>query len=480
MTISVRGKLEWLFLLAILGGGACVAWGVRLPQSDETRLNMNYLGLGILVVAAVTTLGAFRHAHRKLLLRLGEQLEDVQADQGGHVVVDRSGEGGQEARPVNRGLATLGKQMEDFRLANRALTINARLAENQKHQIESILGMVSDAVLVTNRFDELLYANKTAEHLLGFQLNASMRHNIDKVLTDGALIRLIRDARANGLNLPRQIMEHTVGAHNLPQTSRVMLNSIPGPNGNLSAVVTILRDITREQEIERSKTEFVANVSHELKTPLASIKAYTEILLDGEVSDAKNVREFYQTISGEAERLHSMIDRILNVSRIESGAVPITLESVSLTAVVKQVLHVVKPQAQARNIKIDADLPPVYYHVEADYELICQAMLNLAYNAIKFTPENGEMRIEVAVDERRGVATLAVSDTGVGIPPEDLGRIFDKFYRVRTNKDMAPGTGLGLPLVKHIVESIHNGRIFVTSEPGIGSTFSFELPLVEP
>ncbi|MBN1554552.1 MAG: PAS domain-containing protein [Phycisphaerae bacterium] len=478
MTISVRGKLEWLFVLAMLIGGACVAWGVGRPEGDVVRRNLNYIGLLILVFAAVGSLGAFRRAHRKLLLHLGEQLENVQGDMDGHVLVDRSDEDGRDARPVNHGLAMLGKQMEDFRLANQALTIHARLAKTQQTQAENILGLVSDAVFVTNRFDELIYANQAAEHLLGFQLSASLRRNIDKVLFDGVLIRLIREARTTGLNHPRQVVEHTFDAHHTPQTFRMTLNCIPGPNGAMSAVVAILHDVTREKEVERSKTEFVANVSHELKTPLASIKAYTEMLMDGEVDDAESIQEFYKTISGETERLHGMIDRILTVSRIESGAVPVALEPVSMTAVIKQVMNLIAPQVQAKRIQIEEELPPVYYQVEADYDLICQAVLNLASNAVKYTPDGGMIRIAVLVDEHRGVVTTEIADTGVGIPAEDLGRVFDKFYRVRTSCAVAPGTGLGLPLVKFIVETIHNGAISVISEPGVGSTFSFELPLV--
>lgn len=478
MTISVRGKLEWLFLLAMLAGGTCVAWGIGRPESDIVHRNMNYLGLLILVVASMGTLGALRRSQRKLLMHLGEQLENVQGDDKGHVLLERSDEEGRESRPVSRGLALLGKQIEEFRLANQALAVHARLARTQQQQYENILNLVSDAVLVTNRFDELIYANQAAEHLLGFHLSTSLRRNIDKVLSDGVLIRQIREARTTGLNHPRQVVEHTFDAHHTPQTFRVTLNCIAGPNGAMSAVVAILHDVTREKEIERSKTEFVANVSHELKTPLASIKAYTEMLLDGEVSDPATVQEFYRTISGEAERLHGMIDRILTVSRIESGAVPVSLEPVSMTAVVKQVLNLIAPQAQAKRIQIEEDLPPVYYQVEADYDLICQAVLNLVSNAVKYTPEEGLVRIAVMVDEQRNVVTTEVSDTGVGIPAEDLGRVFDKFYRVRTSSTVAPGTGLGLPLAKFIIESIHNGSISVISEPGVGSTFSFELPLI--
>ena len=134
-----------------------------------------------------------------------------------------------------------------------------------------------------------------------------------------------------------------------------------------------------------------------------------------------------------------------------------------MTAVVKQVIRVVEPQARAKGVRIIDRLPPVYYQVEADYDLICQAVQNLLTNAVKYTPPGGEVRINVSVDERRHVASVEVVDTGIGIPADELPKIFEKFYRVRANQKMASGTGLGLPLAKHIVEVVHGGTISVTS-----------------
>ena len=136
------------------------------------------------------------------------------------------------------------------------------------------------------------------------------------------------------------------------------------------------------------------------------------------------------------------------------------------------------PQAKLKNLELEERLAPVFYQVEADEDMIYQAAMNLVSNAIKYTPPGGKIVVDVSVDERRGVAVCGVADTGAGIPAADLPHIFEKLYRVNANKKLAKGTGLGLTLVKHILESVHNGQLSVTSEEGQGSTFSFELPVL--
>ena len=250
------------------------------------------------------------------------------------------------------------------------------------------------------------------------------------------------------------------------------------PGEEVAGVVAVLHDVTREKEIARLKTDFVSNVSHELKTPLASIKAYIEMLIDGEAADDKTRREFYEIISSETERLHRLIENILNLSRIESGVIKVVREPISLTGVVKRVLDVAAPQAKLKNIQLVERLAPVYYQVEADQDMIYQAVMNLVSNAIKYTPEGGTVRVSVRMDEKDGRAICEVADDGAGIPADQLPFIFEKFYRVKANNKLAKGTGLGLTLVKHIVETVHDGKVTVESEEGKGSTFRMELAAV--
>jgi two-component system phosphate regulon sensor histidine kinase PhoR len=202
------------------------------------------------------------------------------------------------------------------------------------------------------------------------------------------------------------------------------------------------------------------------------------MLIDGEVEAESSKQEFYEIIASEADRLHRLIENILNISRIESGVVKVVREPISLTSVAKQVMDVAAPQARLKNITVKECLAPVYYQVEADHDMIYQAILNLVSNAIKYTPDNGEVTVSVSVDERRGVAVCEISDNGLGIPTDDLPHIFDKFYRVQANKKLANGTGMGLTLTKHIIETVHEGKLSVTSEQSKGSSFSFELPIL--
>jgi two-component system phosphate regulon sensor histidine kinase PhoR len=251
------------------------------------------------------------------------------------------------------------------------------------------------------------------------------------------------------------------------------------PEGEVSGVAAVLHDVTREKEIAQMKTDFVSSVSHELRTPLASIKAYVEMLVDDEAEDEKTRREFYQIMAGEADRLSRLIENILNISRIESGVVRIVREPISLGEAAKDVLEVVQPQARAKNVEVISRLAPTQRQVVADKDMIYQAILNLVGNALKYTAQGGTVTVSTGVDERRGVAVCEISDTGVGIPPEDLPYIFDKFHRVEGHVRIAKGTGLGLTLVKHIIETAHEGKLSVTSEAGKGSTFAFELPALQ-
>mgnify|MGYP006272773173 CR=1 FL=1 len=382
-------------------------------------------------------------------------------------------------RPLNRSLMNMREQTDQLAAERRELEVRVRVSEAQRQHAEAILHSISDAVLVTDAFNEVALANPAAAATLGFELGEARRRPIDELVGDAKIVKLIRDMRESGNLANRRQLEHTIGEESGARTFDVTLACVGNAQHEVAGVVTILHDITREKEISEMKSDFVSSVSHELRTPLSSIKAYVEMLVDGEAQDEETRTEFYNVIQSETNRLSRLIDNILNINRIESGVVKIHREHVALPKVVKAVIDVMQPQARAKRITLTEKPTPLYFQVHADRDMIYQAILNLVGNAVKYTPEGGSVSLETEVDEYAQRVTIKVADTGPGIPEEALPHLFDKFYRVNDHKKLAKGTGLGLNLVKHIVETVHGGGVWVTSEVGVGSTFAFALPIAD-
>jgi two-component system phosphate regulon sensor histidine kinase PhoR len=359
------------------------------------------------------------------------------------------------------------------------LDIQLRVATAERQHAEAIIYSISDAVLVTDVFDELVLANDTAARAFNFDISGSTRFPIAQVIDDPKMVSLIKEMRQSDSKSGRRIVEHRVKGPTGERTFKVTLSNVASRDEKPAGVVCVLHDMTKEKEVAEMKNDFVSNVSHELRTPLASIKAYVEMLIDGEAADEKTQREFYDVIHNEANRLGRLIDNILNISRIESGLVKTNRKPQSLMVILKEAVEVISPQAKQKQIAIEEQIAPAFYQTMCDRDMLYEAILNLLSNAVKYTPEGGKIIVQSDVDESRRKVTARICDTGVGIPAKDLPFVFDKFYRSEANSRMAKGTGLGLSLVKHIIEVVHRGRLFVQSEQGKGSTFGFELDLIE-
>ena len=382
--------------------------------------------------------------------------------------------------PLRERITELAAQTETLQVQKKNLEIQLRLADAQRRQSQIMVHGISDAVLITDAFDELLQANEPAGAMFGFDVGTATRKPIASLLDDKAGARLaadISEMRQNQTRTNRRNAEYTFTIDGQPRTFTVTLSCVTDNADQFSGVVTMLHDRTREDEISKMKTDFVSHVSHELRTPLSSIKAYAELLVDGEATDDKTRSEFYHIIQAEAERLSRLIDNILNISRIESGMTRISKKPVSLNEVLKQVLEVAMPSAREKQITLVDQVTPVFFSIDADRDMIYQASLNLLSNAIKYTPAGGTVRVSLAADETTNELTVLVTDTGVGIPADAMKHLFEKFFRVEQNKNMAKGSGLGLNLTRQIIEGIHKGRMIVKSEQGKGSTFGFALTI---
>ena len=259
----------------------------------------------------------------------------------------------------------------------------------------------------------------------------------------------------------------------------VLLNATPrrDASGNIVGVVGVGQDITHLKEVDRLKSNIVANVSHELRAPLASIKAYTELLLDELEGEDRALRHrFLTVIDRETDRLTGLISDVLDLSRLEAGQFAMRKEPLHLSEIIGDVLDLFDIQAQDRKISIHTDVQPDLPPILADRELMTMMIKNLVGNAIKFSSEGGQ--VGVLAREEDAKLILSVVDRGTGIPPDDLPHIFDKFYRVwSTTESGIEGVGLGLVLAKEATEA-HGGKIEVESELGVGSRFTVTLPIV--
>ena len=242
-------------------------------------------------------------------------------------------------------------------------------------------------------------------------------------------------------------------------------------------VVAVLHDITRLKELEAIRKDFVANVSHELRTPLTSIRGFAETLLDGALEDRNNNRRFVEIIKSHALRLSDLTMDLLTLATLESESFQLKPEGIDLPALVHEVLESFRPLGLTKRQELEAVIDPGLPPIKADRDRIRQVLINLLDNAVKFTPEEGKISLEVRLNAEGTGVEVHVKDRGIGIPSSDLPRIFERFYRVdKARSREQGGTGLGLAIVKHIVEA-HRGHVSVKSTLGQGSDFCVTLPL---
>jgi len=351
-----------------------------------------------------------------------------------------------------------------------------------KRLSEAVLYSIFDPIIVIDEFDKLLMANDAAAKLFNFTYKSSRKKNIIDLVWDAEnetgkneFVNFLCQTRRAKARHTRHTIDFSNGDG--AKTFDCIVSPVYGNEGRICGAVAVLRDITRERQISQMKNDFVSHVSHELKTPLASISAYSEMLVDGEADDEKTRKEFYSVIQSQAKRLNRLIEDTLNISRIESGLIKVEKKPVSMAMLIEEHLPMMKSCAAEKHITITGQAPVASDWVCVDKDMISQVVVNLLGNAVKYTPDGGSINIQTDVDEITGVVRVSISDTGVGIAEDEIGHIFDRFYRVGKNSKQANGTGLGLNLVKQIVEKVHSGRVFVISKPDVGSTFGFELPL---
>lgn len=354
------------------------------------------------------------------------------------------------------------------------LEARAHLLKNQVRRLIHTLDLVEQPVFLLDAGNTLVYRNAPATALLNSVTGEADLPAAAAWDSMSSLKALVESVRSRSAASNKRAVELELKCAGDMITYRAEAANLYDEEGRLTAVSVVLSDIREQVQETAKQAQFVSSVSHELKTPLASIRAYTELLMD-DVDDPDERMELLQFIDEQVERLTRLVNNLLNFARVESGVIKVQREDTDVNRIARKATEVVATSAKEKKIKVIDELSDLYLPAHLDLDLFGQAIINLLSNAIKYTPNGGEVRLRTRMQDTEAV--IEVQDNGMGIPADSLPKLFERFYRVPQNNKAAPGTGLGLALVKYIVTNIHDGSITVASQVNQGSTFSIKVPL---
>jgi PAS domain S-box-containing protein len=359
---------------------------------------------------------------------------------------------------------------------------NARLyqtAQEQRSELEAMLRGIGDAVVATDARLRLTVLNPIAAEIFGVQRGATAGQHLSAVIDNAALVDLAQRAlTGHEPSLVHEITLPQVPGGQPPRFYQALASPVLGERGEVRGVVTVLRDITEQRELDQVKSDFLSVVSHELKTPLHSIKGFVDIILMGKTGPVTDTqRDFLGTVKQQAEALQIMINDLLEFSRLEAGHIRLRIERLLVGQLVQGVVARLAPLADEAGLQLINLVPGDFGLIAADEARLEQVITNLLSNAIKFTPQ-GSVTVQAA--DLGSQIQVSVSDTGIGIPADQLQRVFSRFHQVDGSATRSyRGAGLGLTICKHIIE-YHGGRIWAESVEGQGSIFHFILPKSQP
>ena len=343
--------------------------------------------------------------------------------------------------------------------------------EQESKRLHSILSYMTDGVLATNRRGQIIMINDMAKRQLGVERDDALNQNILELLKIEEEYEL-RDL----ITQSPELMIYSQNVNGEYISLRVRFALIRRESGFISGLVAVLHDTTEQEKEERERRLFVSNVSHELRTPLTSVKSYLEALDEGALSEPV-APDFIRVSLDETNRMMRMVTDLLHLSRIDNETSHLDVELINFTAFITFILNrfdKMKSQDEEKKYELVRDYPINSVWIEIDTDKMTQVIDNILNNAIKYSPDGGKITVTMKTTDDQMI--LSISDQGLGIPKEDLPKIFDRFYRVDKARSRAQGgTGLGLAIAKEIVKQ-HNGFIWAKSEYGKGSTFTIVLP----
>ncbi len=357
---------------------------------------------------------------------------------------------------------------------------------SEKAKLETLVATIADGAILLDTEFQIVLVNATARRIFGWD-GPVEGENALYVLPTAVQVELTRTL----YQIVRgEVKEGTEFTLTLTEpnycTIRILLNTVlDSSKDSLRGIAMTIQDVTRETELNEAKSQFISNISHELRTPLFNIKSFIETLYEyGDALEPSQQREFLETANRETDRLTRLVNDVLDLSRLESSRTYV-LDAVDLTPAIEQTLRTYQLNARDKGItlvhEIEPDLPSVLGH----YDLLLQVFANLVGNAMKFTPPGGQISMRAYLTNQFDIATrsplirIEISDTGIGIDPEDQINIFERFFRVENRVHTLEGTGLGLSIVRNIIYEKHHTKIGITSEVGKGTTFWFDLTMYQ-
>ncbi len=418
------------------------------------------------LLLSLLVLANFRSRHRRRTMTLLSAAAKRAADgvPPAPVLVQDRSELSELTHDFNRMLEGFASKLSDISEENKQLAV---LSE-----------YTTDGALITDELGSVQFINPAATQLLNCSPARAVGSQVAELLRHHQLIELWQTARASGR---RQVQAVEIG-------STLFLHAAVTPFSDAEAkgFLIILQDLTHVRRLETVRRDFISNISHELRTPLASVRAVIETLQDGALEEPDVARRFLSHAEREVDTLSQMVQELMELSRIESGQAPLTLNPTTVSELLLIPLDRLRSQAKRKKVDLILDLPPALPAVMADAARVQQVATNLIHNAIKFSPAGSSVKLWAHVvqsdgrddaDKEHGAVVISVKDNGVGISAEDLPRIFERFFKSdRARTRGSGGTGLGLAIARHIVQA-HGGRIWAVSKEGKGSTFMFTLPI---
>jgi two-component system, OmpR family, phosphate regulon sensor histidine kinase PhoR len=461
-TLSTAGPRAW-FASAPVRTGSGIAAVVRLSETTE-QFNAGYSGqrnalMLMLVVAEIGVLISVMMFARLATRPLDKIVAMTRRVSHG----DMSARAPEEQRSEFTEVAVAFNEMAD------ELESTFEAIDLERKRLESVVEHLADGIVIVDAVGRVVLMNLAAEKLLGLRRARSIGRTYAEVLRDYELAAVVRE----GQSMPEAgaAPRTTIVEMGMPR-HWVQAFSYPIPSDEAPLILVVLRDVTEFRRTEAVRRDFVANVSHDLRTPIASLKALVETLLDGALEDPSVAREFLSRMEVEVDDLVRLVEELLQLSRVEAGQIELRIVAGNVGDVIRRVAERLRAQASLKEIEIRVDIPEDLPLADFDPERVEQVLVNLVHNAIKFTPRCGITAIAATSSEREIV--VAVEDSGQGLDPQDVERVFERFYKADRSR-AAAGSGLGLAIAKHMIQ-LHGGRIWVENDFGRGATFKFSLP----